>query len=228
MIKSVLMYGSHAFFNASPATIKKLELIQRRALTLALSIPRSTRVENTLALAGEPPLHFEFTKKLRRLAVKSYYNPSLFVADIFKESWFSYYDARARPRPFIIHSLEAIKLLLEQLTCCDNRVSALPPWSLKPPQTDVTVTTWGDKNENANVLKALADGMIEANSEYLSVFTDASKLADGQVGFGVIVKSPSASDFVISLRLNDNITIYKAELFRHLLFSPVCSLSILY
>lgn len=81
------------------------------------------------------------------------------------------------------------------------------------PQIDTTLTNYGDKNENSNILKALADGIIEASSEYVSVFTDASKLAEGQVGFGVIIRQRSLPDCVISLRLNDNITIYKAELF---------------
>lgn len=132
MVKSVMMYGSQAFSNAPPATIKKLELIQRRALTIALGVPRSTRVENTLALAGQPPLRFEFTKKLRRLSVKAFYNPSLFIADIFKDSWFLHYDTRARPQPFIMDSFVAIKPVLAEITCCDSQVSALPPWSLKP------------------------------------------------------------------------------------------------
>lgn len=62
LIKSIMMYGFVAFYNASKTTIQHLELIQRRALTVAIGISRSTTCEDTLELAGELPLRFDFIK----------------------------------------------------------------------------------------------------------------------------------------------------------------------
>jgi hypothetical protein len=213
LIKSIFMYASVAFYSAPVTTIKRLELIQRRALTIALGLSRSTRCEDTLALAGEPTLRFDFIKRLRRFGAKATFNEDLYIATIFKDSWYNHYGNQSERRQIIWDAFLSVKPQLDGLVRCDKVLATLPPWRMKYPQIDTTLTNCGDKNENANVLKTLADGIIDANSACLTVFTDASKLSDGQVGFGVVVREPSASEVTHSVRLNDNISIFKAELF---------------
>lgn len=150
---------------------------------------------------------------MRRLGVKVLCNDDLFIANIFKDSWYNYYDTHSERRRFIYDDSLSVKPQLDAPVCCDTAVATLPSWRLKCPQIDTTLTNYGDKNENANVLETLADGIIHANIECLSVFTDASKLSDRQVGFGVMIREPSVPEVSLSLRLNDNISIFKAELF---------------
>lgn len=78
---------------------------------------------------------------------------------------------------------------------------------------DTTLKSYGSKDENPNLLKSIADTMIQNNNYCMTVYTDASKHSDGAVGVGIVIYPPSGTSVTLALRLTDGISIFKAELF---------------
>lgn len=74
--------------------------------------------------------------------------------------------------------------------------------------------TGGKKNVNPLPAITLANEIIENSLNSVHVYTDASVSCEGNAGIGVYVKYPSSNKVTeISLRISDNASIYKAELF---------------
>ena len=69
-----------------------------------------------------------------------------------------------------------------------------------------------DKLSNPALAKAAADELIGSNKVGRQVFTDAS-LTDGKAGVGILIMEDQHNSLAkYSIRLSDNISIYKAEL----------------
>lgn len=89
-----------------------------------------------------------------------------------------------------------------------------PPWNRPDIYFDDMLTMYGSKLGDENTLKAMADQIICNNQHALNIFTDASKQTNGSVGIGVVIRPLYASTYtVLSMRINDCVSVYKAELF---------------
>ena len=84
-----------------------------------------------------------------------------------------------------------------------------PPWHQKPCITNSNLTNGVKKDENPELLKCLALAKIESYSNSVHIYTDASITADNKTAAAHCIPKISIEN---SFRLNNNITIFTAEL----------------
>lgn len=145
---------------------------------------------------------------IRVLSLTGSYNE-----DIFRESWCLTYGNYSTRLTLLYDLCLPFLVSIKGHTCSLPPSSELGPWMLQMMSMDMTLKSYGSKDDNPNLLKSVADSMIQSNVHFMNVFTDATKHSDGAVGIGIVIYPPAGTSVTLALRLTDSIPIYKAELF---------------
>lgn len=212
LIRSSIEYGSAAIPYKSNPLLAKFEVIQRRALRLALGLRNSTPNNVVLAEAKEPLLHF----RLQSLSDK-------YILRVFSSSWHPLLTSL----PFLRHDLQnrqshRILLDLPLLQSYDRffRYKRLieeypfPPTYMIPPSATVPTSTIDISagrmlQESNNPENDFLTTFSEHLSESTSFYTDGSKKGDGlYVGFAIY--SPSL-DLSLKYRISSYASVFSAE-----------------
>lgn len=184
-----------------------------RAATIVSGAISSTCSVDVLALVGEPPLKFDILGKIYKLGLKASYLYDSYICDIFRETWHQNYGNYTTRYTLLSDLYLPFAVTMQNYPRSVGASSELAPWQVQTPSFDVTLRSYGSKEENPNLLKSVADSIIQANEQHLAVFTDASKHTSGAVGVGIIIQLHTDAPVTLTLRLTDGISIYKAELF---------------
>ncbi|XP_045185798.2 uncharacterized protein LOC123543796 [Mercenaria mercenaria] len=113
--------------------------------------------------------------------------------------------------PFGAHSQELAKNCgLKDVRVAEHRPSLVPPWTLKLPDVDISLTEKVNKSDLPEFANTETKIYFEKYSGHLHIYTDGSKCPkSGKVASAVVVPSKSYEQID---RLTNNTSIYTAEL----------------
>lgn len=169
LVKSVILYGSVVLGGLSDSCMRKLETIQMRAITIATGAISSTCSVDLLALVGEPPLRHDILYKIYCLGIRASYQFDTYISDAFRGSWHQSYGDYTSRYTLLQDLYLPFATLIKNHARCPSVFSELGPWQLQAPSIDMTIKSYGSKDENPNIFKSVADILIQNNNQYLSV-----------------------------------------------------------
>ena len=214
MIRSVLLYGSTALVSASHTNMQLLERVQYTALQICAGTMRGTKYTDLIVHCGELPISLQITQnKLKCYINATYYNTA--ARSAVEEHWTCTYGHGKRVQTLLYNTTREFDKYCQDknLKKVDRyAVPAEPPWLLPSINTDISLHGRVEKTINPTAAKAAADELIAANTADRVVYTDAS-LNQGKAGIGILITDRQKNIIEQhSIRLSDNISIYKAEL----------------
>ncbi|XP_046563233.1 uncharacterized protein LOC124272130 [Haliotis rubra] len=217
LIRSKIDYGCEAYHSASKTVLNRLETIQYRALKLVTGAAAHTSHQALLVETGELPL------ELRREKMTLNYwsrcsNP--LVTRLWKEELYpACMKAWLQKRPDTTPGGVRVLQLRREHGCygvepptCQTTVQC-PPWELKSPNVDTTLTKEVPKSENPMLLRSIALSRIDSLYEDSAhIYTDGSKdPVRNRTAYGIQIYTASNNQ-TISVRLPDGQSVYTAEL----------------
>jgi ribonuclease HI len=214
LIRPLLLYGSVAFNNAQPYTLKRLDQIQFKALKLAAGALSGTPLSDLLVHTGELSLALQRQNKLINLAIKISAIPNTGNKNMLIDHWANYYQKGSAVKQTLYQFTSDFKKTIEYLTIDDYHVAPSPPWNLREPVIDDSLHGEINKSLNPHPIVASALAKIDQDCSHLQIYTDASKTKAGVTAIGIYIKYiPLNAEICLNSRLNNKISIFKAELF---------------
>ena len=208
LIRSVLDYGCIAFDSMSETSKRKLDAIQHRALRIACGAFCSTSAAALQVETGEMPLELRRNQQQLNYALKievTQNHPAKSI--LVRERLAITHKYNENNKPFyckVKDFFDNVDIRLEA-----PRLSTTPPWHLKAPKIDKSLTLEVSKKDAPEILKSIAMERIENYKDAINIYTDASKTIDGKTAAAFYVP---AFKIEHAERLTDNITIFAAEL----------------
>lgn len=223
LIRSRLSYGQEVYYSAPKTYLSKVQSTETRCLKMALGLDPLLDPLLAYKEAGLIPLEIwrerMTTSTLLRLkSIRSSTDEEL------KQEFNNYHSGcnRAR-RNSAPTSMKLTYSMFDYSSRLINRsdlftyldkiekdpLPAVAPWDDIP----FKIThSYGNikKSQNPAVLKVTALSILEAHQNYTHIFTDGSKLNNGQVGCAFVAPQLGGSG---SYRLNNNVSIFTAELY---------------
>ncbi|XP_067676368.1 uncharacterized protein [Haliotis asinina] len=217
LIRSKIDYGCEAYHSASQSALSRLENIQYQALKLVTGAATCTSHQALLVETGELPLHLR-REKLTLNYWSRCSNP--LVTRLWEEKLYSgRTKAWLKKRPNTTPGgLRVIQLRREH--GCDQvepptqpMTVQCPPWRLRSPNVDTTLTNEPPKSENPMLLRVRALSRIDTVYEDSAhIYTDGSKdPVRNRTAYGILIHT-ATSNHTISARLPDGQSVYTAEL----------------
>ena len=223
LVRSKLSYGQEAYFSANKNVLKKLQIKECHFLRFALGLAPGTPQSLVYREANWLPLEQE-----RRLRCSQYFFRSKTTKNSTSEELLTNYDDHffnqnqpppvnnrnsvQQCQPFFYYIHQTItKANLDMAQVNKLQLSPVPPWTLNMCSIDYKYLDLYTKHADQLLMANLAKEKIHDNfSEHLRIFTDGSKLDNGNVGCAFFIP-----DFNIKrqFRLNNDISIFSAELF---------------
>ena len=212
MIRSRLDYGSLCYGTAAKSSLKKLEVVQAKALRVCCGALRTTPIPALLVEMGETPLGIRRTKLamqyISKLRGHQGENP---VKSVLEEAW-EWGAARAKKKCFIYE----INKEMEELELGEVGVAPIihwpvvPPWLLPTPEIDLSVLEAIRKHEDTDY-SHIVGGRLESNwGNHLQIYTDgAQDPKTGKSGFAFVIPH---LEIVKSRRLSEGVSVYTTEL----------------
>jgi ribonuclease HI len=213
LIQSTTLYGIEATHIMSQAATNLLTKLQMQALRICLGAFPSTPINILLAETNVLPLNIQIDRRLTIFCGKiklTEHHPS---KTINEDSWHNYYGTLNRSSTLLKTQkfFQSLELHPPLLIPVDDD---LPSYLWKSPTVNTELSLIINKNQNLTIIKASFLLLQQATAaQHLHVYTDASlDISTGKVGVGVYIDSKQDNDQQLSLRLNDNHSIYTAEL----------------
>lgn len=198
-IRSIIDYGCAIYGCANNQTLRKLDILQNKALRLCIGAMKSTPIEPLRVETLEPPLHLRRTMISEKNVIKCKTKKSPIIA---KLSTLNYYDLT---NSYWIHK--------NSPPLCDgfrNTTNFIPPlvsMDLDSFLKDIKVITL-QYSEIAHLNNIVVRQIIETYNDYTPIFTDASKNMHG-TGASFIIPPQEQCKF----KLNKTTSIFSAEAF---------------
>ena len=207
LIRSKLDYGCFVYGSARPTYLGMLDPIQHQGLRLALGAFRTSPVKSLRAEANEPCLSLrreqlgtQYALKIKSVkdnpAYDCIFNIDMSTIDTFTN----------KQKPFALRVRE--DLLLEDLleeNVTEFSFPSEPPWRLKPPQVDLSMTKNHKADTTSKTYKKMLNNIIQKYPNRKHIFTDGSK-DFGCVGAAAYSTAASSQE-----RLNGCASIFSAE-----------------
>lgn len=215
LIQSVIDYGSIVYDSASEWQLERLEKIQNQAMKLICGSMKGTSIAALQVESGLMPLSLRRHSQQIRFAVKVTSTGDHVARQVFKDHWTTHYGQYTdRTCPMAVKVHEFLETLDDVIVRSPTWLR-FPPWKVRLPDTDTSLTKQVSKHDAPDILAALARELIASLDDRIHIFTDASRSTDGKVGIGLFVRSPKGGgwpDFEHSARLSDNVSVYAGEL----------------
>lgn len=213
LIRSKIDYGAQIYSCAVTSELKKLDIVQNKALRLALGALHSTPGYLLEVEAGVPPLNIrrmeQTVKYWARVQTRHDGNP---VNAILGTGYFIKSCFKNPVLPFGAQAQELAEACgLKGVQVADFRPGQVPPWTLSDPDIDTTLSEKIKKSDLPHLIKSELQTHIDENYPgYLQIFTDGSKCPNsGKVAAAVVIPTES---YTFVERLTDKLSIYTAEL----------------
>ena len=215
LIRSKIDYGAQIYNCAKPSVLKPLDIIQNKALRLALRALNSTPVYLLEAEAGVPPLKLRredmTVKYWARAQTRKEGNP---VNGLFGTGYYikARYSKKAHiSLPFGAHAHDLVREYgLEGIKVADFRPNLCPPWTLQKPDVRLTLAGEFNKSDLPAIINTITLSHIDEHySDHTCIYTDGSKdPISGTVASAYVIPSLMIQ---YSERLSNNLSIYTAE-----------------
>jgi ribonuclease HI len=231
LVRSRLSYGQEAFYSAAPSLLKRLESRESHFLKIALGIAKHADPLLMYRELGLSPLNRERELRTAQYVIKANAtenSTSLEVMSDFNDIESVHYQNRLARTPTIgrrgqpIHSYT--KELIDAAKVNPSKIEKQPrpnnaPWLLE--RADI-ITSISDDTKADNPLKVTMlakERLATEYNNYLQVFTDGSKLSNGQVGSAFVMP---ASDISGKFRITNEVSVFSAEIFA--IYQALCHL----
>ncbi|XP_024859831.1 uncharacterized protein LOC108230932 [Kryptolebias marmoratus] len=205
LIRSVFDYGSILYNSASNSLLTKIDKIQYQALRLCCGAMKTTPVSALQVEMGEMPLEL----RREQLALNYWVN-------------IKGHDGTHPPRATLLPCQEKGKkqinsfgwIILNKVKDAgiDNFLISpvvltpvIPSWNFDQAEVDLKLLEKGRQLER----KEVENYIKREYSEYIQIYTDASKMLNNQVGISFIAPD---LNFMKHKRISDNLTVYTGEL----------------
>ncbi|XP_008483690.1 uncharacterized protein LOC103520381 [Diaphorina citri] len=146
-VRPIIEYGAPIYNSAPKAILNKLDPIQNTAIRIATGAFKSSRIENLLVDAGEPPLHIRREYLSNNYMSKVLYNVDNPMRDIILS--ISPLDSEIlfqnHPKPLSLWFYENTNNLAEILPDLRLPNNVIPPWTLLHPKFEA-ISTKGKKH----------------------------------------------------------------------------------
>ena len=210
LFRSVMDYGSTAYFTASASQLQKIDRLKNICLRIINHSSKNSPIDALEVDCGEVPLDLRRKELIYKQAIKIFSTPKHPNSEIIQDSWENHYGHYSTTNSTFysqtIDFLNTIKLIpINPLLS----YSKIPPWARTEIQIDLSLTLYESKKQNPNCLKTAALNLIEHHKNSIQVYTDSSKHLDGKMGIGIYFTN---FDLKISHRLTNNLSIYTGEL----------------
>ena len=208
LIRSKLDYGSIVYGSARKSYLQMLDTIHHQGLHLALGAFRTSPVDSLYAEAGEPSLHLR-RKKLslqyasrissnsKNPAKKVIFNPKFSDKFLNKPNEIKSIGLR------IQNDLDALEL--RPLHVLQNVDENIPPWTLRSPEVNLSLSSFKKSDTPPEVFKEEFSKIRDEHDDFIQIYTDGSK-DDNNVGCAAFEKS-----FISRVRLPSKASIFTAE-----------------
>jgi len=209
LIRSVIDYGAIAYDSASESLKHELDIIQNQALRIACGAMPSTPTNTLQIETGEKPLQLRRLEQQLKYGIKIKNSAHHPARPVIEEDWRIHYG---KFKPGSEPLVTKITDFLRTHKTTDYEVPMLPevpPWVTKRCMVDIQLSSLINKKQSDTILKANALHKIDTYGDHLHIYTDGSKTDTGIVGSSFCVPH---LDIQESARLNDNVTVYAAEL----------------
>ena len=222
LVRSRLSYGEEAFFSAAPSLLKRLESRETHFLKVALGISR--HANPVLVYRESCLMPLQASRELRAaqyvLRAKTVDNStSEELTPSYNDIASTVYLNRLSHTPTIARRGQPLydfaKDIINSAGLDPDSIEKrsfipTPIWLLERAQIIASIADC-TKTDNPLKLATIAKEKIFLEfKDYLHVFTDGSKLDNGQVGCSFVIPSMS---FVNKFRINNDTSIFTAEVF---------------
>jgi ribonuclease HI len=127
---------------------------------------------------------------------------------VIEDHWTLHYgNFTFNSKPLYLKTTKHLENL--SITASSASLGVIPPWLYKPVEIDKSLSNEVSKHDSPIVLKSLALENIGNYSNSIHVYTDASKLSNGNVGIGIYFPHLQIS---VSERVSNNVSIFAGEL----------------
>ena len=214
LIRSVLDYGATAYDSASNSQLQKLDRIQYSALKLCCGAMTSTSASALQVECGEAPLRLRRLQQQIKFAVKVKATTSHIAKNVFDDHWTTHYGRFSDNKKPLALKVNQFFEDVDMTNVKGHRLGTTPPWLVALPEVDRSLTLEVSKNEAPNILVALSRDKIDQEySQYVQIYTDASKNPSGKVGIGCYIRSfASSPDIEMEARLTDDVAVQTGEM----------------
>jgi len=208
LILSVIDYGSIAYDSASDSQLHLLDILQNKALRIACGAFKTTPIDSLQVDCGIQPLRLHRLENQLKLSVKIKATKNHVSTSVIGDHWTLHYgNFTFNSKPLYLKTKKHLENL--SITACSASLGDIPPWLYKTIKTDKSLRYEVSKHDCPIVLKSLALENIQNYSNSIQVYTDASKLSNGNVGVGIYFPHLQIS---VSERVSNNVSIFAGEL----------------
>lgn len=209
LIRSKIDYGSVAYASASKSVLKLLNPIHSTALRLATGALRTSPVASLERETNEPPLWIRRQHLIAKYAAKIAEDPSKSVYScVFNGKYETLYSAAPRlPVPLSQKIRDVLPLDANRIK--GQMKFGTPPWSLKLPVIDTTLSQYMKSETPQELLRKSHLELLSNFSHDTVFFTDGSK-STNQTSSAVICEDTMAK---FKFRLAPMCSVFSAELF---------------
>ena len=210
-IRSKMEYGCIIYRNASQANLKKLDILQNRALRLMLGARNTSPITSMEVLANIPPLNLFREFKRVSFYIKLLYKPFNDKTATMLGITSSQYEDQVVLNSFSF----GIRELMEEFGIEKWKRSCTPTLPFAQPWVDMSKFINEDMPEGSQYLSHLSlfNEMVDKNyKHHIKIYTDGSKIKND-------ISSASSAIYVqninkvINWKLDGNHSILAAELF---------------
>jgi len=184
-------------------------VIQAQALRIACGAMVSTPTNAIQVETGEQPLQLRRLEQQIKYGIKIKNIPNHPAQPVIQEDWRVFYGKFRLGSEPLVTKIQAFNATLRSIYYEAPRLPGIPPWLVKHPKVDTRLTSVINKKQSEVILKANASDKIDMYRDHLHIYTDGSKTDTGLVASSFCIP---ALDVHESARLNDNVTVYAAEL----------------
>ena len=222
LVRSRLAYGQEVFYSAAPTLLRRLESRETHFLKIALGMAKHADPMLVYRETGLLPLQAERELRTAQYVVRAGVVENSTTAELnqeFNDSSSAQFRSRLAKTPNVarrglpIHSytqelLTSAKIdpkEIEKQPAPDS-----PPWMLDTAAITVSLSSF-TKAEQPLYLATIAKEKISSDfANHLAVFTDGSKLDNGQTGCAFVIPELSTTKM---FRLNNDVSIFSAEMY---------------
>lgn len=205
-------YGAEVYSCASPTQLKKLEVIQNKALRLAIGALPSTPGYLLELEAGITPLNLRRQQQILKYRSRVKSRPNNPVNKLLNTGFFASRKFKNPTLPFgAVSELLVEGSGIDKMEVASHHPCTAPPWTLSNPTVDINLQNLVKKTDLPQLVKS--ETQIYYSKKYQGhthIYTDWSKdPSTGKVASAVVILGLNIS---ITERLPDKMSINTAEM----------------
>lgn len=209
LILSKITYGAAAFVNASKYQVNKLEVIQNNAMRIACCAISGTPISAMQVECGLPPIDLQILKHSINYCNIIKYTDNHVACGVVQDHWTVHYGNRKQNANLLCNKIVSFYNENPGIVCKTPLCPSFPPWSKKSIVTDIDLSFEINKHSAPDILYHLSLEKIASYSDYIKIYTDASRMSDGKIGIGFYMEE---GDRHVAKRISNNCSIFAGEL----------------